>query len=80
MDLVHGPLRGPGPWTTPVDHPLIFVDECCQRSKQILGTLIDETVVSLSGLCHILHLFNFFLQFHTNVMGSFKSREGVESK
>ena len=20
VDLVHGPLRGPGPWTTPVDH------------------------------------------------------------
>ena len=21
VDLVHGPPRGPGPWTTPVDHP-----------------------------------------------------------
>ena len=21
VDLVHGPLRGPGPWTTPVDRP-----------------------------------------------------------
>ena len=21
VDPVHGPLHGPGPWTTPVDHP-----------------------------------------------------------
>ena len=21
VDLVHGPRRGPGPWTTPVEHP-----------------------------------------------------------
>lgn len=27
LDLVHGPLRVLGPWTTPVGPPLIFEDE-----------------------------------------------------
>ena len=24
MEPVHGPLHGPGPWTTPVEHPLFY--------------------------------------------------------
>ena len=32
--IVHGPLRGPGPWTT-----LSFEDEILPGSKRILGTL-----------------------------------------
>jgi len=27
VNLVHGPLRGPGPWTIPRGQPLIFEDE-----------------------------------------------------
>ena len=41
VDPVHGPLRGPGPWTT---------HEFYQRSKQILVTFNDQ-----SNEPHILH-------------------------
>ena len=37
VDLVHGPLRGPGP-TTAVDHPLFYEEKFYQRSKGVLGT------------------------------------------
>ena len=29
VDPVHGPLHGPGPWTTPLDHPLF-----CKVTRQ----------------------------------------------
>ena len=38
--LVHGPLRGLGPWwTTPVDYPQYLKMNFHQRSELILGTL-----------------------------------------
>ena len=54
---------------------LIFKDEFYQRSKQLLGNVIEQNSGQflLSGLWrpHMLDLFKFCLQFHTNVMGLF---------
>ena len=66
VDLVHDYPRGP---------LFIFKDEFYQRSKQLLGNLNKQNsgqfLLSELWAPHILDLFKFCLQFHTNVMGSF---------
>ena len=44
INLVHGPLLGPSPWTIPRDPPLIFEEpsKIYQRFKQILGMLNER--------------------------------------
>ena len=65
----------------PCGPPLIFEDEFYRRSKPILGTLNGALFLRViaphtlhqegSFILSYLHLFNFFLQFHAKVMGSF---------
>ena len=79
MDHPCGPSPRTPLWTQSMDYPcgpsLIFKDEFYQRSKQLLGNLNEQNRGQslLSGLWapHILDLFKFCLQFHTNAMGSF---------
>ena len=49
---MHGHPSGPGPWTTPVDHPYFFEDEFYSRSKRVLRTLYGRICVNklLPGL------------------------------
>ena len=43
VDLVHGPLRGPSSWTTPVDHLLFFKMNFKVRVR-FSRTLMNKTV------------------------------------